>query len=273
MDNFYKGYRVISGTSDEVTEQLENPIGWYTNQYAIIHNSDDGSTKEMRWNGEKFVALKLPPSKFIKGKNALQRCALDMLINPEITVCALLGLPGSGKTFQAVQCGVYCVREKGYQSRILGLREPLNAADGRELGFLPGDLASKAEFTRIPFQQQFEGEQWEVDRMQQREEIDFNIIAYIKGQTFNSSYVIVDEAEDLSKKQIKLVGTRLGVDSKVVFDGDIKQSEIDTSKNNPLQLMCNELKGNPLFACVTLEEDVRSETSKLFATLFENEKD
>ena len=53
----------------------------------------------MRWNGEKFVALKLPPSKFIKGKNALQRCALDMLINPSITICALLGLPGSGKTF------------------------------------------------------------------------------------------------------------------------------------------------------------------------------
>lgn len=269
MGEVYKGYRIVAGTSDEITEQLENPVGWYTNQYAIIRNIDDESTKEMRWNGEKFVPLKLPPSKFIKGKNSLQRCALDMLINPSITICALLGLPGSGKTFQAVQCGVYCIREKGYQSRILGLREPLNAADGRELGFLPGDLASKAEFTRIPFQQQFDGEQWEVDRMQQREEIDFNIIAYIKGQTFNSAYVIVDEAEDLSKKQIKLVGTRLGENSKVVFDGDIKQSEIDVSDNNPLQLMCNELKGNPLFACVTLNEDVRSETSKLFATLFE----
>lgn len=269
MGGVYKGYREIIGTAEQITEQLSNPVGWYTNEYAIIKNTSDGSEKEMRWNGEEFVALKLPPSKFIKGKNALQRCALDMLINPSITICALLGLPGSGKTFQAVQCGVYCVREKGYQGRILGLREPLNAADGRELGFLPGDLASKAEFTRIPFQQQFEGERWEVDRMQQREELEFNIIAYIKGQTFNSTYVIVDEAEDLSKKQIKLVGTRIGQDSKVVFDGDIKQSEIDTSDNNPLQLMCNEFKGNSLFACVTLNEDVRSETSRLFATLFD----
>lgn len=269
MGGVYKGYREIVGTAEQITEQLSNPVGWYTNEYAIIKNISDGSEKEMRWNGEEFVALKLPPSKFIKGRNALQRCALDMLINPSITICALLGLPGSGKTFQAVQCGVYCVREKGYQGRILGLREPLNAADGRELGFLPGGLSSKAEFTRIPFQQQFEGERWEVDRMQQRGEIEFNIIAYIKGQTFNSAYVIVDEAEDLSKKQIKLVGTRIGEDSKVVFDGDIKQSEIDTSDNNPLQLMCNELKGNPLFACVTLNEDVRSETSRLFASLFD----
>ena len=56
----------------------------------------------MRWDGEKFVGLKLPPSKFIKGKNALQRCALDMLNNPSITVCAILGEYGSGKSFLAL---------------------------------------------------------------------------------------------------------------------------------------------------------------------------
>ena len=222
----------------------------------------------MRWDGEKFVSLKLPNSKFIKAKNAEQRCALDMLINPQITVCALLGLPGSGKTFLATQCGVYNVKERGHYSRILCLREPLSAADGRELGFLPGTLANKAEFTRIPFQQQFEGEEWEVDRMQKQGLIDFNIIAYIKGCTFNQTYCVCDEAEDLTKKQIKLIGTRIGENSKVVFDGDIKQSEIDTSDNNPLQLMCNELKTSPLFASITLSDDVRSETSKLFANLF-----
>lgn len=268
MGEIYKGYRLVTGTTDEINEQLFNPEGWYPNEYAIIRNSDDGSEKEMRWDGEKFVSLKLPASKFIKGKNALQRCAIDMLVNPSITICALLGLPGSGKTFEATQCGVYNVKEKGYYSRILCLREPLSAADGKELGFLPGDFSIKSEFTRVPFQQQFEGEEWEVDRMQQQGLIDFNIIAYIKGCTFSSTYVICDEAEDLTKKQIKLIGTRIGENSKVVFDGDIRQSERDITDNNPLQQMCNELKDCPLFATITLDEDVRSETSKIFANLF-----
>lgn len=79
-----------------------NTAIWNCNEYLLIQNTDDDSEKEMRWDGSKFVALKLPPSKYIKGKNALQRCALDMLNNPNITVCAILGEYGSGKSFLAM---------------------------------------------------------------------------------------------------------------------------------------------------------------------------
>ena len=81
---------------------------------------------------------------------------------------------------------------------------------------------------------------------------------------------MVDEAEDLTAKEIRLVGTRLGQNSKIYMAGDFKQSVLDTSTDNPLIRMCSIFKGDPRFGCIYLGEDVRSETSKMFAELFED---
>ena len=89
----YQGYRAIRGNTDTINS-LMNKIDlsdWVVNEYLIIENTDDNTSKEMRFDGEKFVNLKLPSSKFIKAKNSLQRCALDILLNPDITIVAILG--------------------------------------------------------------------------------------------------------------------------------------------------------------------------------------
>ena len=96
---------------------------WHINEYLIIENTDDGTTKEMRYDGQGFVALKLPSSKLIKAKNSLQRCALDILNNPDITIAAILGGYGSGKTYLSMQMALYNVKEKGRNSKIFGVRE------------------------------------------------------------------------------------------------------------------------------------------------------
>ena len=82
-ENIYKGYKIIRGTSEQINIAMENMdfSDWNINEYLIIKNTDDDSEKEMRFDGEKFVSLKLPSSKFIKAKNSLQRCALDILNN------------------------------------------------------------------------------------------------------------------------------------------------------------------------------------------------
>lgn len=264
----YKGYKLLSGSVDEINEYMENinAQSWHTNEYLIIQNTDDHSEKEMRWDGEKFVGLKLPPSRYIKGKNALQRCALDMLNNQEITVCSILGNYGSGKTYLGIQMALYAVKEKGWQSHILGVREPLG--EGRELGYLPGDFEAKNGVWTLPLVQQLDGKEWEVEQLKQQGILDFNIPTYMKGTSYADTWIVVDEAEDLSEKQIRLIGTRVGSNSKIVFDGDYRQTATNTS-GSPLLKMCNALKGNQLFACITLEEDVRSETSRLFANLFQ----
>ena len=269
-ENIYKGYKIIKGTSEQINIAMENMdfSDWNVNEYLIIKNIDDDSEKEMRFDGEKFVSLKLPSSKFIKAKNSLQRCALDILNNQDITIAAILGGFGSGKTHLSMQMALYNVNEKGYQSKILGVRSP--QGEGKEVGFLPGDLNSKVEGFFEPLTQQLNGGEFELESLKQRGVLETNIPFYMKGTTYNDTILVVDEAEDLDEKQIRLVGTRVGSNSKIYFAGDYKQSVINTTTNNALVKMCNEFKGNKQFATIYLGEDVRSSTSKMFANLFEN---
>ena len=270
QEKIYKGYKTIIGTTDEINKYMYDIdlSDWNVNEYLIIENKDDDSVKEMRFNGEEFVALKLPSSRFIKAKNSLQRCALDLLLNPDITIAAILGGYGSGKTFLTLQMALYNVIEKGHQSKILGVRSP--QGEGREVGFLPGSLQEKVQGFFEPLTQQLSGGEFELESLKQRGILDSNIPYYMKGTTYNDTIMLVDEAEDLDEKQLRLVGTRVGSNSKIYFAGDFKQSVINTTDSNALIKMCNELKGNKMFGCIYLGEDVRSTTSKIFANLFEN---
>lgn len=268
-EEIYKGYKIIKGNTEKINSVMENIdfSDWYVNEYLIIQNTDDNSEKEMRFDGENFVALKLPSSRFIKGKNSLQRCALDLLLNPDVTIAAVLGGYGSGKTYLTLQMALYNVMEKGHQSKILGVRSP--QGEGKEVGFLPGTLQEKVQGFFEPLTQQLNGGEFELESLKQRGILDSNIPYYMKGTTYNDTIMLVDEAEDLDEKQLRLVGTRIGSNSKIYFAGDYKQSVINTTDNNALIKMCNELKGNKMFGCVYLGEDVRSTTSKIFANLFE----
>lgn len=269
-DDVYKGYKIIHGNSDIINEYM-NSIDyndWSVNEYLIIENTDDDTSKEMRFDGEKFVNLKLPSSKFIKGKNSLQRCALDILMNPDITIAAILGGYGSGKTFLSMQMALYNVVEKGNQGKILGIRETLG--EGQAVGFLKGTFEDKTNLFFLPLVQQLNGGEFELESLKQRGVLETNIPFYMKGTTYNNTIIIVDEAEDLNEKQIKLIGTRLGENSKIYLAGDYKQSVVNTGTNNALIKMCNQFKGNKMFGCIYLGEDVRSETSKLFAEIFDN---
>ena len=268
--SIYKGYKLLKGNTDEINDKLSDEEylnSFSINEYLLIDNIDTNEQSEMRFDGNKFVSLKLPPSKYIKAKNALQRCALDMLNNPNITVCAVLGGYGSGKSFISMQMALYAVKEKGWQSKIVGIREPIG--EGAEIGFLKGDFEEKTDNFFLPLVQQLDGGEFELESLKRQGVLESTIPFFLKGQTFPNTVLLVDEAEDLSDKQIRLVGTRVGENSKIIFDGDYKQAIYNNGNTNPLVRMCNELKGNDKFACIYLDEDVRSSTSKLFAQLFE----
>ena len=267
--NIYKGYRLLKGNTADINEVMYNPdsIKMNINEYLIIYNTDDDTEREMRFDGEKFVKLNLPDSKFIKAKNALQRCALDILMNPDISVAAILGGYGSGKTYLAMQMGLYAVDKKGNQSSMIGVREVIG--EGQNIGYLPGDMQDKVGNFFLPLVQQLDGGEQDFERLQEQGKIQMTVPYFMKGTTYDSAIMICDEAEDLTEKQIKLIGTRLGKDSRIFLAGDYKQSLLKKQSDNPLIKMCNEFKGNKHFACIYLGEDVRSETSKMFADLFE----
>jgi len=269
QDEIYKGYVKITGDTEYINNYMNNLdySKWYTNEYIIINNTDDDSIKEMRFDGSMFVPLKLPPSKYIKGKNSLQRCGLDILNNPSITIASILGGYGSGKSRLSTCMATYAIQEKGWQSKIVALREVIS--EGEAVGYLPGEKLDKIYDFLLPFADQLDGGEFELESLIQRGVIEANTPYFIKGRTYNNSVIVVDEAEDLTEKQIRLIGTRVGENSRVFYNGDYKQSVINPTKNNALNKMSLELRGNPKFACIYLEEDVRSETSKLFAKLFE----
>lgn len=270
-NSIYKGYKSLIGDTEYINTKLTDDSyvnSFVINEYVLIHNTDTKESSEMRFDGKEFVPLKLPSSKYIKAKNALQRCALDMLNNPNITACAVLGGYGSGKSFLSMQMALYAVQEKGWQSKIVGVREPIG--EGCDVGYLKGDFEEKTDNFFLPLVQQLNGGEFELEKLKQTGVLESTIPFYLKGQTFPNTVMLVDEAEDLSDKQIRLVGTRVGENSKIIFDGDYKQAVGNNSKTNPLVRMCNELKGNEKFACIYLDEDVRSSTSKMFAQLFEN---
>ena len=259
----YKGYKVIEGSSDEINKFVEESK-FEVNEYLIMHNTDDGKWSEMRYNGETLVGLKLPPSGFIKEKNSLQRCLLDALYNKDIGIVVAMGPPGCGKTFLGAQMGVYMSKDKGWYDKIVGVRE--YSSDGNEVGYLKGDLEDKLGWTYGSIVDNLSGGEYEYESLVKQGKLINTVPYFIKGRTFDNAYMIVDEAEDMSSHLLKLCGTRVAGDCcKVVCCGDYKQSNIDNSTSNPLMEMCKYFKGSKKFACVMLDEDVRSEVSRLFA--------
>ena len=268
-NDIYKGYKIIRGNADKINFYMQNIdySDWHVNEYLIIENTDDNTFKEMRFDGFAFVTLKLPSSRYIKAKNSLQRCALDILNNPDITIAAILGGYGSGKTYLSMQMALYNVQEKGRASKILGVREV--SGEGKEIGYLPGDIEDKVGKFFEPLTQSLNGGEFELQSLKMSGILDTNVPFFMKGTTYNQTIILCDEAEDLSESQIRLIGTRLGENSRIYLSGDYKQSLLNKTVNNPLIKMCNEFKGNEKFGCIYLGEDVRSETSKMFADLFE----
>lgn len=267
-EDIYKGYIEFKGTADEINDYMAalDTSALFPNQYILLTDTDTGKTSEMRFDGEKFIELRLPHSGYLKGKNSLQRCALDLLMNRDIDIVAILGTYGSGKSFLTTQMGLYHVLEKGNQSKLLGIREP--TGEGAPVGYLKGTLEDKTRNFFLPIEQQLKGGEFELEALRQRGQLDTNIPYYMKGTTYNDTIMLVDEAEDLSEAQIRLVGTRLGQNSRIFLSGDYGQSLVDRTANNPLVKMCNELRGEKSFGCIYLDEDVRSSASKLFAELF-----
>lgn len=271
--SIYKGFKKLSGNTDFINNlfsDIENGINEYQfviNEYLILYNTDEKKTYEYRFNGKKFIGLKLPDSKIIKGKNSLQRCALDLLNDRSIEIVSVNGQVGSGKTFLCVRMGLHQVVDKGDFNKLLAIREAIG--EGKEVGYLKGTFEEKTEMFFKPIIQSLEGGEQELQILISRGLLESTIPFYIKGTTYNETVFICDESSDLTKKQLKLIGTRLGEKSRIYFAGDYKQSCIDSSENNALVQMCNELKGTKEFGCIYLEEDVRSNASRIFSELFE----
>ena len=196
----------------------------------------------------------------VKPRNKEQKFALHALRSPSIPLVSLTGLAGSGKTFLSLMAGIDALASKKYE-RIIVTRniQPV----GRDLGYLPGDINEKMAPWMSPlldnFKHHFKDKIY-FEMMIEKGEIEIAPLSYIRGRTFNNSYLIVDEAQNATIHELKTIITRLGENSKVVLMGDTDQ--IDTpyidKRSNGLAIVVEKFKSSTLSAHVHLCRGERS---------------
>jgi phosphate starvation-inducible PhoH-like protein len=144
-----------------------------------------------------------------------------------------IGPAGTGKTFLAVAMAVWALKEKRVK-RIILTRPAVEA--GEKLGFLPGDLAEKVNpYLRPLYDSLFDLMDVEkVHKLMEADVIEVAPIAFMRGRTLNDSFIILDEAQNTTREQMKMFLTRLGFNSKTVITGDITQIDIEPSRKSGL---------------------------------------
>ena len=190
----------------------------------------------------------------IKAKTLGQKKYVDAIKNNIVTLG--IGPAGTGKTYLAVAAAVAAFREKQV-NRIILTRPAVEA--GERLGFLPGDLQSKVDpYLRPLYDALFDMLGAETyNKYLERGNIEVAPLAYMRGRTLDDSFIILDEAQNTSREQMKMFLTRLGFGSKIVITGDITQIDLPADKVSGLREAMRVLKGvEDIAICRLTDSDV-----------------
>ena len=168
----------------------------------------------------------------IKPKTLGQKRYVDAIKKNTITLG--IGPAGTGKTYLAVAAAVAAFRDKQV-NRIILTRPAVEA--GERLGFLPGDLQSKVDpYLRPLYDALFDMLGAETyQKYLERGNIEVAPLAYMRGRTLDDSFIILDEAQNTSREQMKMFLTRLGFGSKIVITGDVTQIDLPADKSSGLK--------------------------------------
>ena len=175
----------------------------------------------------------------IKPKTIGQKAYIESVLRNTVTIG--VGPAGTGKTYLAVAAAVQAFRDKQV-NRIILTRPAVEA--GERLGFLPGDLQSKVDpYLRPLYDALFDMLGAETyQKYLERGNIEVAPLAYMRGRTLDDSFIILDEAQNTSREQMKMFLTRLGFGSKIVITGDVTQIDLPDGKASGLKEAMRVLK-------------------------------
>ncbi len=211
----------------------------------------------------------------IRPRNDEQKFALDACLNPDVSLVALTGGAGTGKTLLALAAALQ--QEKYYDQIVIS--RPTIVLGNQDIGYLPGDQKTKMSPFLQPLmdnlnviKEQFKPssrEALKIESMLTQEKLIIEPLAYIRGRSMGKCYFIIDEAQNLTPHEIKTIITRAGEGTKMVFTGDIFQIDqpyLDQWSNGLTHLE-QKMEGQPLFQHVFLRRGERSALSDLAAKL------
>ena len=211
----------------------------------LVRSGNDDKIGEMA----KDVVCVTAKGKPIKAKTLGQQRYMKAIQKNTITIG--VGPAGTGKTYLAVAAAVAAFREKTV-NRIILTRPAVEA--GERLGFLPGDLQNKVDpYLRPLYDALFDMLGPETyQKYLERGNIEVAPLAYMRGRTLDDSFIILDEAQNTTREQMKMFLTRLGFGSKIVITGDVTQIDLPTDKTSGLKEALKVLENVPDIAICRL---------------------
>jgi PhoH-like ATPase len=249
----------------------------YENNFAILRCGSQSALVRCRDAELRLIGQSSPEAWGLRSRNKEQRFALELLLDPDVTVVALDGRAGTGKTVLAIAAGLEQVVEQRKYER-LAVYRPLVPVGRADVGFLPGGLEEKLDpwmsaihdaIVALSDDRSSADARGLVDDLVARSKLTLESVTFLRGRSLQSQIVVVDEAQNLEPTTLKTILTRIGDGTKVVFTGDTSQIDAPYmgESNNALAVLVQAFAGQPCFGHVTLSACERSEVASLAAEL------
>ena len=239
-----EGLITLAARGEQIDEQRVRYL------ITLVKEGNDAQVSQMT----KDVVCITAKGKPIKAKTVGQQHYMKAIQKNTITIG--VGPAGTGKTYLAVAAAVAAFRERTV-NRIILTRPAVEA--GERLGFLPGDLQNKVDpYLRPLYDALYDMLGPETfQKYQERGSIEVAPLAYMRGRTLDDSFIILDEAQNTTREQMKMFLTRLGFGSKIVITGDVTQIDLPDDKVSGLKDAVRVLDGvNDIAICRLTSADV-----------------
>lgn len=271
IDEFYS-YRYLS------VERLGLSYSLYPHEFVILKDEmGTGKSALLRVNAEvsRLEPLYLSQDAVwgISARNAQQRMALELLLNDEIPLVTITGKAGTGKTLLALAAGLMKVEDDHKYKKLLIARPVVPM--GKDIGYLPGE---KEEKLRPWMQPIYDNLEYLFDTKKSGDiekilmglgSIQVEALTYIRGRSIPGQFIIVDEAQNLTRHEVKTIVSRVGEGSKIILMGDPEQIDhpyLDSASNG-LTFLVERFKEQGIGGHITLEKGERSKLAQAAADL------
>jgi PhoH-like ATPase len=260
-------------------EYLQPTLTLYSNEFVVLKCCENSSQSALaRYLNNTFYTLKYENETFfdLRARNKEQKFALELLRDPSIKIVALLGPAGTGKTLISLAAGLDQVADHSSYSSVLVTRPTIPV--GEDIGFLPGDKDEKLRPWMQPIFDNLELMFHNSTKAEAKDHIQqligygllqLDCLTYIRGRSISNQFIICDEAQNLTLRQIKTLATRVGPGTKIVFTGDPEQIDnpyLDASSNG-LSILADKLRDIEIAGHVTLFKGERSDVAELCARI------
>jgi PhoH-like ATPase len=268
IDRYYAGEDIMIN-EDEVEKS------WHPNQYVMmVSNANEKKSALARFTSHHTPLKNINHKKIldwkIDARNKEQAFAIDMLMDPAIKIVTLVGRAGSGKTLCAIAAGLQQTiglrQESNHYSRLIVSRpvQPL----GKDIGFLPGTMEEKMMPWLMPIQDNLKflmGDRANLEMYMEKGKIEIEALTYIRGRSISNAFIVIDEAQNLTKHEVKTIITRIGEGTKVVLTGDIEQIDnvYVNETSNGLAHTIEKFKEYPIAGHMTFRKGERSELATI----------